>query len=234
MNRNLQWDPDEWSDEVRIHAILLFLAWGFFIPVAIFTSSHLNHRTWKLQHFGVHFHMVVATIGLILALAGFGYGIKHFSTLGKNKRDNVPAYNKAHAVIGTIATAGGILQLLLMAIMRPPKYEGESYTTWPWWQKVGHFAHRGLGFLWFFMGLAALEMGTHMTSVHRAGYEDLAKQDEKYSAGFVACLLATALTVAATVRIAIACSPSAQVTDANDVEFDETEEKDPDPSTMSA
>jgi len=69
--------------------------------------------------------MVFAFVGLILALAGFGYGVKKFSTLGSDARQNVPTYNKAHAVMGCFATGGGMVQLLLMAIMRKPKDEVE-------------------------------------------------------------------------------------------------------------
>jgi hypothetical protein len=93
--------------------------------------------------------------------------------------------------------------------MRPPKYEGQSYTTWPWWQKLGHFGHRGLGLLWFVFALVALEMGTHITSVSHI--EELANRNEYYSAGFIGAILATALTVASTVRFVIFLFP-AQVT----------------------
>lgn len=156
--------------------------------------------------FGVHFHMVMASIGLILALAGFGYGIKHLSTFN---RDNVDAYNMAHAVIGTIATAGAILEVSLMLIMRRPKFAHQRYTTWPWWQKVGHFCHRGFGFFSFVCALVALETGTHISSVHVPGYEDLADRNEKYSGALIGILLATGLTTTFTVQLAMWALPEA-------------------------
>jgi hypothetical protein len=108
-----------------------------------------------------------------------------------------------HAVLGIIATAGGILQLLLMILMRPPKPGAidHDYHAWPLWQKVGHFSHRGLGFLWMLLAFAALETGTHITSVNRQGYEDLTNQNEKWSGAFLGTTFATVLTTAAIVLV---------------------------------
>ena len=200
----MAWDPNTWSDHVKIHAILMLLGWGYFIPVALFTNSHLYRRQWRHHTFGVHFHMAFGTVGFALSLAGFGYGVRKFTTFS---RPNVDTYNMAHGVIGTIATCGMILELLLMAAMRPPKYEGQSCSTWPWWQKVGHFSHRSLGFLWCFLAIGALETGTHITSVHRPGYEHLENQNEKYSAAFIAVTFAAVVTVAAIVQLVIRLYP---------------------------
>lgn len=54
--------------------------------------------------------MVLASVGLVLTLVGFGYGVQKFSTLGSNARDDVPTYNRAHAVLGCVATGGGVQQ----------------------------------------------------------------------------------------------------------------------------
>jgi hypothetical protein len=205
-SRNLAWDPIQWSDEVKIHAIMMLLGWGFFIPVAMFTNSLLYRRTFRLHHFGVNFHIVFVTIGMVFALTGLGYAFRHFTVF---TRDNVSKYRMAHGVIGSIASFGVVLQALLMIIMRPPKYEGQSYTTWPLWQKFGHFGHRGLGFLWFVFALVALETGTHITSVSHI--EELANRNEYYSAGFIGAILATVLTVASTVLFVLFLFP-AQVT----------------------
>jgi hypothetical protein len=211
-SRSLEWDPVQWSEEVKIHAILCLLGWGFLLPVSIFALSHLTRRTGQLHGFGIHFHMFVGTLGLIFALAGFGYGIRRFTTFS---REGVTKYRYAHAVVGTIATAGAILQVLLMIFMRKPEYHGQAYTTWPLWQKVGHFGHRGLGFLWLFFALVALETGTHITNVTHI--ESLANRDEMYSAGLIGTTIATAMAVACTVQFAIFYYP-VQVTHDEQVE----------------
>jgi hypothetical protein len=137
----MAYDPSEKNDQIRVHAILMLLAWGYFIPVGLFTNSHLYRRRFRQHSFGVHTHFLFCGIGVVLALAGFGYGVKNFTTLS---RDSASNYRKAHGVIGIIATAGMILQPLLMAIMRKPKTDHDSYKEWPLWQKVGHFSHRAL------------------------------------------------------------------------------------------
>ena len=211
----MAWDPDEWSEHVKIHAILMLLGWGYFIPVALFANSHLYRRNWREHSFGVHFHMFNISIGIVLALAGFGYGVKHFSTLGKTARPNVDTYNFAHAVIGTIATGGMLLEPLLMVIMRKPD-PGQPFNTWPRWQQIGHFSHRLLGFVWFACAFTALEMGTHLTSVHVPGYEHLNDQDEKYSGAFLGVLFVTVLTVAGVVQFAIRLPPNGDTTEQED------------------
>lgn len=96
---------------MRIHGILMLLGWGFFIPVGMFVRSH-SKRSWNHEKFGVHFHMVMAAIGMALALAGFGYGIKNYRTLEqKGVGEHTDKYEYAHAVIGTISIAGMILQV---------------------------------------------------------------------------------------------------------------------------
>ncbi len=132
-----------YQEKMRIHGILMLLGWGFFLPVGIFVHAH-SKKSWNHQVFGVHFHMVMGTIGLILALAGFGYAVKNFSALEqvrmnmlvlllfpsswssalvliyssrrssvtqKGVGDRTDPYEYAHAVVGTIATAGMILQV---------------------------------------------------------------------------------------------------------------------------
>jgi hypothetical protein len=170
---------------------LLLLAWGYFIPVGTFVHSHLHKSSFENHKFGVHFHFVFGAIGLVFAIAGFSYAIKNMTTF---QRSNVPPYHYAHAVIGTIATAGAILQLLLMVIMRKPKSETETFHEWPLWQKIGHFSHRGFGFLWIMLAYAALETGTHMTSVN--GTEDLENQNEKWSGALLGTVFAAILSSA--------------------------------------
>lgn len=202
-HRNLAaWDPIQWSDDVEIHAILLLLGWGFFIPVSVLVYSHLYRRAYHHHAFGVHFHVLLGTLGIILALAGFGYGHRRFTTF---TRDNVSKYTMAHAVTGSIATYGAILQVLFMFIMRKPKFEGQSYTTWPMWQKIGHFGHRGLGFVWLVFALVALETGTHISNVDDV--ESLANRNEMYSAGFLGAMIASALAVGVSVQFALRRTP---------------------------
>ena len=202
MQRQLAFDPDEHQRKIKIHATLLLLGWGFFIPVSLFVNSHLGHLHVRHHEVGVHFHMAVGALGLILALAGFGYGIENFSTLPPNQRaSGVPTYNYAHAIIGSIATAGVCLQVVLMLCMRPPKSreEGHHSADWPWWQTMGHVTHRAGGFVWMLVAWVALEMGTHMTSFSR--YPEWANQDEKYSAALIGTVVATILTVVVTVQL---------------------------------
>jgi hypothetical protein len=125
----LDWDPDEWSCHVKVHGILMLLGWGFFIPVAIFTNSHLYRRNFRHQRFGMHFHMAFITVGLVLSLLGFGYGIKFLTTFTRN-RDHVSSYQMTHAVLGTVATGLAIVEVLLVALMRTVKSEDDRYETW--------------------------------------------------------------------------------------------------------
>ena len=69
-----------YPEKMRIHGILMLLGWGFFLPIGIFVRAH-SKKSWNQEQFGVHFHMVMGSIGMTLALAGFGYAIKNFSTL---------------------------------------------------------------------------------------------------------------------------------------------------------
>ena len=136
--------------------------------------------------------------GVILAIAGFAYGIAKFSTFS---RDNVDSFRMAHAVLGTIATVGAMVQALLLVVMRKPRYNGEPSSEWPMWQKIGQFTHCYLGWLWIAFGLVACETGTHMTSVTDARFEHLGldRQDEIYTGGFIGALLATAVVTASVV-----------------------------------
>jgi hypothetical protein len=172
----MTWDPYKWTDDVKIHGTLMLLGWGFFIPLSSFVNSHLYKSNRTSHKLGVYFHMVFGAIGLILALTGFGFGISKFSTLS---RDGVSTYEMTHAVLGIIATAGGILQLVL----------------------IGHFSHCGLGFLWMLLAFAALETGTHITNINLEGYEDLADQNEKWSGAFLGTTFSTILTTAAIVCV---------------------------------
>ena len=177
-----------WPDRVMIHAVLMLLGWGFFIPVGTFVSSHL-HRTYRQREFGVYFHVVVSIIGFVLALAGFGYGIKNFHTL-EGIGGRTTQYDYAHAVIGTIATAMMIIQILLMAIMRIPKDEADKFEGWPLWRKIGHVTHRYCGFLSLYLALVSMEMGTHLYN------------SQIYSAAFIGTLTAAVLVTVLFVRFA--------------------------------
>ena len=183
-----------YGDKVKIHAVLMLLGWGFFIPVALFTRSHLSRRSYAHDEFGVHFHMALSAIGLALSLAGFGYGIKNFNTLEqKGVGERTDQYEYAHAVIGTLATAGSVLQLLLMAIMRKPKDENDTFSVWPMWRKIGHVSHRACGFISLYLALVCMEMGTHLSS----------SRAQKYSAALIGTLTAAVLVIILTVRFAI-------------------------------
>ena len=135
--------------------------------------------------------MFLGFIGVVLAIAGFAYGIQRFTTMS---RSNVSSFRVAHAVIGTTATFGLIVQVLLSAFVKEPRYEWEPSTEWPFWQTYGQFYHRYLGWLWLVFGIVACEMGTHMTSVTDFEYEYLGldHEDEKYAGVFIGALLLTA------------------------------------------
>lgn len=94
--------------------------------------------------------MIVSMIGIVLALASFGFAVKEFDVLdkrGQGERTN--GYEYAHAVIGTIVTALAILQPFWMLCMRKPENEEEArhFKDWPLWRKIGHVGHRVTGFL---------------------------------------------------------------------------------------
>lgn len=183
-----------YGDKFKIHGVLMLLGWGFFIPVATFVSAHLARRTHRHREFGVHFHMVFSGIGVILALAGFGFGIQQFNTLEqKGVGERTDRYEYAHAVIGTLATVGMILQVLWMAIMRPPKDENDTFDTWPMWRKIGNVGHRATGFLSLYLAFVCMEMGTHLSD----------SRAQKYSAAFIGTVTAAILVILFWVRFAI-------------------------------
>eukprot|EP00957_Ditylum_brightwellii_P146723 11168833-Ditylum_brightwellii.AAC.1 len=131
-------------------------------------------------------------------MAGFGYGIDKLNTFS---RSDVETYRMAHAVIGTIASALAILEVLFILLMRKPEDEHEQYASWPLWRRIGHFGHRGCGFLAFLLGAIALETGTHISVT----------QNENYSAGVIAGFSASALTVALVVQMVTRATSAAEV-----------------------
>ena len=120
----------------------------------------------------------------------------------------------AHAVIGTIAMAGMLLQILLLAFMRPASV-GARTPVGPGYVKAAHYVHRYLGYLWMFMGLVACEMGTHISSVTSEEYLylGLEHENEKYAGGLIAALTATAFVTVTMVFMYDASATTAVATD---------------------
>lgn len=208
------WKPHEWSDDVKIHASLLLAGWAVLIPYSVLVLAHLHRRIRKNLHIvkiAVLFHMIFGVAGVILALAGFGYGVKHLSTFNRlslDKLENGDIFLAFHAVVGSIATAGACFQILTMALMREPEFkEDGSYKEVPLWQTVGSYSHRGFGALWLFLAFVALETGTHGSGVHGKtiytgeNVEDLNRQHEKYSVALIGCIFFTIVAVATTVQL---------------------------------
>ena len=180
MELQLKYDPLERSGEIEIHAWLLIWSWGFLIPCGTLVWTHTKRH--EPVHPYLHF-FGSGIVGVVLAIAGFAFGIKRFSTFS---RPNVSTFRMAHAVIGTIATIGMMLQVLLYAVMK---------FKWPLWRKIGLHSHCYFGWLWLAFGLVACETGTHITSVTDPQYKHfgLDHENEKYAGGFIGALLATAL-----------------------------------------
>ena len=187
IERQLAYDPEQRSGEIAIHAWLLICSWGFLIPTGTLIWSHTKKYN-ELRPYNEkegphpHIHMLSGLLGVILAVAGFAYGIDRFTTLSREPRPST--HRIAHAVIGTIATAGMMLQVVLMALMRKPT-EGETSRDWPLWRKIGHRTHRYFGYLWIAFGLVACETGTHISSVTSPQYLYLGldHEGENYSGG---------------------------------------------------
>ncbi|KAL7550141.1 hypothetical protein ACHAWF_013412 [Thalassiosira exigua] len=183
-------DREKRSDEIRVHAWLLIWSWAFLIPLGALVSTHTKKHRARGQH--PHFHVIYSgVLGFVLALAGFAYGIDKFSTFS---RDGVSTYRTVHAVLGSIATAGMILEVLLLGLMRERNFGGMA-TDSPLWQYLGHFSHRYMGYLWIAFGLMACETGTHISDVLDEG------ANEKYSRGLIGALGATAALSVAIVQV---------------------------------
>ena len=184
----------EISNSIEVHAWLLIWSWAFAIPAGTLIWAHTK-KHHDLQPYP-HIHIVTSTVGLALAVAGFAVGVREFTTFS---RGGVSAFRMAHAVIGTVATAGMILQVALLAFMKRTNVGDSSLplrdSNAPLRQKIGHYLHRYLGWLWMGLGLIACETGTHMTSFVDPEYEHLGldKENEKYAAAFIVALCATAL-----------------------------------------
>mmetsp|Transcript_25241 Transcript_25241/g.53014 ORF Transcript_25241/g.53014 Transcript_25241/m.53014 type:complete len:273 (+) Transcript_25241:254-1072(+) len=162
---------------------------GFIIPCGTLIWTHTKRR--QPSHPYTHF-LFSGLVGVTLAIAGFAYGIAKFTTFS---REGVSAFRMAHAVTGTIATIGAMIQTLLYAFMRKPRYPGEKPSDWPRWQKIGQFSHKYLGWVWLLFGLVACETGTHMTNVTHPDFLYLGwdHEDEIYTGGLIGALLATAV-----------------------------------------
>ncbi|CAJ1968464.1 unnamed protein product [Cylindrotheca closterium] len=167
------WDPEAWSErDVRTHAYLMMAAWGFFLPVGLITQSHLRSRlSWEQRKFGNHCHMSSMTIGVILALVGFGYGHHHLTTFSRDPK-YMSSYVMAHALIGTIATILMAIEVILVGLLvGTTKSQEDRYEEWPMWRKVGHASHRDLGFISLILAFVTLEAGTHISSITGRGIE---------------------------------------------------------------
>lgn len=188
---------DDWRAEVKVHAFLGLVGWGFLIPFSILTFSHLSNRNAKQFHRGTHLHMSVATLGLLCALAGVGYALLRFGTPFHNS-DEEPTlkatYRKVHKTCGLIASIGAIAQVLLMGLMRRPLLYGQSISSLSTMARTGHILHKTLGYLWLALAWVALETGTHMV-----GGDDALI----YSAGLIGSVLAVAVAVVATVQLSL-------------------------------
>lgn len=197
-------DPCEHTDNVKVHAILLILGWGFLIPVSVFTLTHLSHREDdSLAIFGRHLHMAIGLLGAILAIAGFAFGMEKFSTLTRDK-SLVPSseLRYTHAITGIIATVGCITNLCLFVFMRPKQRRGERSLM----ARFGHLSHRIIGGISMAAAFIALETGTHMASID--WYTDLEcgnleKQDDKWTASLIGTYLATFLITMLSVNGAV-------------------------------
>ncbi|KAL7464688.1 hypothetical protein ACHAXS_005022 [Conticribra weissflogii] len=168
---------------------------GFLIPCGTLIWTHTKRR--QPSHPYTHF-LFSGLVGVTLSIAGFAYGIAKFTTFS---RDGVSAFRMAHAVTGTIATIGAMIQTLLYAFMRKPRYPGEKPSDWPRWQKIGQCSHKYLGWVWLLFGLVACETGTHMTNVTDPDFLYLGwdHEDEIYTGGLIGALLATAVVTMAVV-----------------------------------
>ena len=167
----------EYKDEINTHAWLNICSWSFLIPCSTLIWVH----TKTLQPSHPYPHMVMTGVsGVVLAIAGFAFGINKFNTL---TRDDVSTFRKAHAIIGTIAASGMMLQILLFGLMKKPWVRGEPWSTG---QSFVQHSHSYLGWIWIAFGLVACETGTHLTN------------DKKYVGGFIGAIL---LTVAVTTLV---------------------------------
>jgi len=116
MDRDLpkSYDPLERSREIEIHSWLLIWSWGFLIPVGTLIWTHTN-KYHDLQPYPYVHTFSAGLLGTVLAIAGFSYGIRWFSTFS---RGDVSTFWMVHAVIGTIATSGMLFQIVLLAFMK--------------------------------------------------------------------------------------------------------------------
>mmetsp|Transcript_13431 Transcript_13431/g.29050 ORF Transcript_13431/g.29050 Transcript_13431/m.29050 type:complete len:265 (-) Transcript_13431:119-913(-) len=185
------------NDAIEIHAWLLIWSWAFLLPAGALiwrqTKKHSDLQPSPYMHV-----LLTGVIGLILAIAGFAYGIAHFNTF--SRKGSVDRFRMAHAVIGTIATAGMMGQVFLLACMRRANVVEDAAPIpeeCPAWQKAGHRAHRYLGYLWMAFGLIACETGTHLASVTDPEYAHLGldRENERYAGGFIIALCMMALAV---------------------------------------
>mmetsp|Transcript_341 Transcript_341/g.670 ORF Transcript_341/g.670 Transcript_341/m.670 type:complete len:267 (+) Transcript_341:90-890(+) len=178
------------NDTIQIHAWLLIWSWAFLLPAGALIWTHTKKHCDLVPLPYVHV-LLTGVMGLMLAIAGFAYGIAYFDTF--SRKGSVDSFRMAHAVIGTIATSGMMGQVFLLACMRRANVEDEAPTIpeeCPTWQKVGHRAHRYLGYLWMAFGLIACETGTHLASVTDPEYAHLGldRENERYAGGFIIAL----------------------------------------------
>ena len=210
----MAYDPLERSGEIAIHGWLLTIAWGFLIPTGVLIWTHTKRNSLARPYL----HILLGSVGTVLALAGFGYGVKNFSTFS---RPNVSAFRKAHAYIGSIASIGAIIQVILVAFLDDT--DGVTLLSLD-----AASIHQSTGWIFLVCGLVATMTGTYMASVTRPEYLELGldHENEKFAGGLIGALLATGLVTATSVAIinkkcdaqAVAPETEKQGEEKNDIE----------------
>lgn len=101
------------QESKRNHGALMFVSWGFLIPLGAITAKFYKHRSpiW------FHLHRVIQTLGLILALAGWVIALHELEPFGG---DAVTTNVRVHGIIGCTVMTIGLLQPL-NAVVRPHK-----------------------------------------------------------------------------------------------------------------
>ena len=185
----MAYDPLERSEQIAIHGWLLIWSWGFLIPTGVLIWTHTKRNNVARPYL----HILLGSVGTVLALAGFGYGVKNFSTFS---RPNVSAFRKAHAYVGSIASIGAIIQAVLVAFLDDK--DGVTLLSLD-----AAAIHRFLGWIFLACGLVATLTGTYMASVTRPEYLELGldHENEKFAGGLIGALLATGLVTATSVAI---------------------------------
>ncbi|KHJ81936.1 hypothetical protein OESDEN_18375 [Oesophagostomum dentatum] len=125
---------------IKAHAILMLLAWFFFIPTAAMFARFLRASWPTLKPGGMmiwfHVHRTCTTLAIILTIASFIciFTANNWNWTGSGSQSS--KWGKTHTMVGIFALGLCWMQPFISALRCNPSHPRRPYFNW---------AHRGIG-----------------------------------------------------------------------------------------